>query len=515
MKHFTLKRLTLCVMALLAMGAVNAATETYDFESFANTLSDANEHYPSYDGTRIFNVQNTSWIDIQKMSMDDYDLNGRFAAEVRAANGFNFRKAGSSWNGLNSGYNAVRYFSILNLKAGDKVTVTYNQGNLYCYKRDGSADAGLDDGVAVASEITYTIISDGRFDMKTGESKVNIQKVAIEPAAESIAIGVKNENYDFESIASGTAFATTGAANTTIKLGVNDNDFNGRFSLGTDSRNIAFKGAGYGLQLIYQNRGLFINDLKVGEQVKVDYITEGSQAFKFVNGGNVGEEATATVKSGSWYTVETDGQLQMINTTNGGSDKTNIKSVVIKTIDNTITATTLVSTKALDFTGTDVNAYIATGTNETSVVMEQKYKIPANTPVYITATSGGYYTIPLLEGDADDVSENKLMAGANAKIASDATYTYYVYGVKSGVAGFYKVSTSGITVPTGKAYLRIDTPTTARDFLDFTFGEQTTTAINAIEQQRTDGVFYNMAGQRIQNPTRGLYIVNGKKVIIK
>ena len=27
--------------------------------------------------------------------------------------------------------------------------------------------------------------------------------------------------------------------------------------------------------------------------------------------------------------------------------------------------------------------------------------------------------------------------------------------------------------------------------------------------------FYNLNGQKVQNPTKGLYIVNGKKVIIK
>ncbi len=31
----------------------------------------------------------------------------------------------------------------------------------------------------------------------------------------------------------------------------------------------------------------------------------------------------------------------------------------------------------------------------------------------------------------------------------------------------------------------------------------------------TDGVFYNIAGQRVAQPTKGLYIVNGKKVVIK
>ena len=32
---------------------------------------------------------------------------------------------------------------------------------------------------------------------------------------------------------------------------------------------------------------------------------------------------------------------------------------------------------------------------------------------------------------------------------------------------------------------------------------------------QTDGEFYNLAGQRVAQPTKGLYIVNGKKVVIK
>ena len=29
------------------------------------------------------------------------------------------------------------------------------------------------------------------------------------------------------------------------------------------------------------------------------------------------------------------------------------------------------------------------------------------------------------------------------------------------------------------------------------------------------GAVYNLAGQRVQNPTKGIYIINGKKVVIK
>ncbi|MBO6217776.1 MAG: hypothetical protein J6N73_09025 [Prevotella sp.] len=47
-----------------------------------------------------------------------------------------------------------------------------------------------------------------------------------------------------------------------------------------------------------------------------------------------------------------------------------------------------------------------------------------------------------------------------------------------------------------------------------------TTAIGTINadgqmETKADGVFYNLAGQRVANPRKGLYIVNGKKVILK
>lgn len=42
-----------------------------------------------------------------------------------------------------------------------------------------------------------------------------------------------------------------------------------------------------------------------------------------------------------------------------------------------------------------------------------------------------------------------------------------------------------------------------------------TTGIESVEQDRRDGIYYNLQGQKVVAPTRGLYIVNGKKVIKK
>lgn len=68
------------------------------------------------------------------------------------------------------------------------------------------------------------------------------------------------------------------------------------------------------------------------------------------------------------------------------------------------------------------------------------------------------------------------------------------------------------TLPANKAYLNI-TPSATR-FLVFNFGDDTETAIEGIGAENTaDAVVYDLAGRRVQKAQKGLYIVNGKKVI--
>jgi hypothetical protein len=87
----------------------------------------------------------------------------------------------------------------------------------------------------------------------------------------------------------------------------------------------------------------------------------------------------------------------------------------------------------------------------------------------------------------------------------------YVLAKKSGVVGFYKWAGGSLT--SGKIYL--PTPAGAREYLEFSF-DNDVTAIDAVKAQNVEnGQFFNLAGQRVANPTKGLYIVNGKKVVIK
>ena len=89
-------------------------------------------------------------------------------------------------------------------------------------------------------------------------------------------------------------------------------------------------------------------------------------------------------------------------------------------------------------------------------------------------------------------------------------------GSRLGAVGFYKVA-KGQSVPSGKAYLVItDLPDHSREFVGFEYDNETTgISLTENSELRTENAVYDLQGRRVAQPTKGLYIVNGKKVIIK
>ena len=131
--------------------------------------------------------------------------------------------------------------------------------------------------------------------------------------------------------------------------------------------------------------------------------------------------------------------------------------------------------------------------------------IPAKEGVIIEATSGTY-TIPAV--NTAEPLDNDLLV-SDGTVTGDGTI--YVLAKKDKGVGFYKLA-SGDKVPAGKAYLTI--PASAPDFLGFD-GGTTSISEKTVVKNNADGEFYNLAGQRVAQPTKGLYIVNGKKYIVK
>lgn len=69
--------------------------------------------------------------------------------------------------------------------------------------------------------------------------------------------------------------------------------------------------------------------------------------------------------------------------------------------------------------------------------------------------------------------------------------------------------------PVGKAYLALKS--NPAPWLSIIGDDDDTTDINVVrsETEEVKGVFYDLSGRHVENPTKGIFIVNGKKVVIK
>lgn len=194
-----------------------------------------------------------------------------------------------------------------------------------------------------------------------------------------------------------------------------------------------------------------------------------------------------------------------------------IEAVPVSTLSGRNYAT-CVTTKKLDFAAADgITAYIATGFNgaKNAIVLQSVDVVDAATPIIVkTATQGATVNVPVTTADASSTKDNALVAG-DGTTAWDGTdgYTYYYIASDQ----FHK-ATKG-TLQSGKAYLKVangDVPSEARAF-GFVFEDEgEVTGIHSVSNSvlTTDQVF-DLQGRRVAQPTKGLYIMNGRKVIFK
>ena len=175
---------------------------------------------------------------------------------------------------------------------------------------------------------------------------------------------------------------------------------------------------------------------------------------------------------------------------------------------------TFVSPYATDFSTTGITVYTATD-NTTYVKLNEVAggQVPANTPVvlYKAGADGSAIDVPVI-ASADPVASNDLsVVGAGGLSDEDGVY---VLAKKANGVGFYLWDKSK-TLNEGKVCLRTG-GSSAREFLSFDEGE--TTSLREIRNEELgmkNAEYFNLNGQRVAQPTKGLYIVNGRKVVIK
>ncbi len=149
-----------------------------------------------------------------------------------------------------------------------------------------------------------------------------------------------------------------------------------------------------------------------------------------------------------------------------------------------------------------VTAYVVSNVS-TYATLDPVTKIKAGEAVILNGEAGDYVMGTPDETPAD--ADNMLQVGDG----TTETTNPYVLSKKNDVVGFYHWSGT-VDNLNGKVY--IEGTTNAREFIGFS----ATTGIETVNVERgTMNGAFNLAGQRVAQPTKGLYIVNGKKVVKK
>ena len=192
-----------------------------------------------------------------------------------------------------------------------------------------------------------------------------------------------------------------------------------------------------------------------------------------------------------------------------------------QTVSATITSSryaSFSSTYALDFSGVEgLEAYIATSGSETTVSMEQVDDAAAGTGLVLKGDAGTY-NIPVVASATDHSATNRLWAiTSNQNVTAAGTgWTNYVLAKQNDNVVFAPVTgENSVAVTAGHAALCLANPSGSRA-VSMVFGGEATGIDNLTPAlSEGEGVVYNLRGQRVAQPTKGLYIVNGKKVVIK
>lgn len=278
-------------------------------------------------------------------------------------------------------------------------------------------------------------------------------------------------------------------------------------------------------------------------------------SFNPSESGNAGYFTLKTNYSGSKYIYDDKADSEVDR--NGNYAANNCEWIVEEVtylpvpVSNTLKFGTLYSPVALSLTEQwstgKIKAYTGAVKGEYLELTEIEGDIPANTPVVIEHIGGDYKNgcafLKIIE-TAEAVSAENALSGtlADEYITPAANENAYVLANKDGVVGFYKAKinvntdtsndiTEGegddaVTTPVPesflnngfKAYLSIVTVAggteSAQAIRIRKAGDEETTSIepSTINPQLSTPI-YDLQGRRVEKMEKGIYIVNGKKVI--
>lgn len=245
--------------------------------------------------------------------------------------------------------------------------------------------------------------------------------------------------------------------------------------------------------------------------------------FVFKNGNNVVFEAattgTGSEVSSSLFELTDDSDIVLSAAGNGGSSPKLLDYVIIEKFIGDDVAVSAV--KFATYVPTcnvvvpaDVKVYTAKVNEAKSAVVLTEVPagsvIAKGTPVLVGAEAGSY-NFAASTGKATVVDGNDLKA-ATADTKGDGS-TIYALVEQDGKAVFAPLK-DGVAVSLGHAYLELPAASATR-FYSIQFGGETTGINEVNAAAKADGAYYTLQGVKTSKAAKGIYIHNGKKVVIK
>ena len=407
--------------------------------------------------------------------------------------------SGTGWtvnsSGLTQG-NGSRNIAILGLKAGDAITI-----------QTASTISSLVNGTSTNDTYTGTCIfsvsSDGFFGFTIDR---NTYTTSIVVTRQVEAFQLKSWNFKSASWTKESGFGTSTVTVNSQSCTYATGDLEGLALQGGSGTGWTVNSNG--LTQGNGSRNIAILSLKAGDAITIQ---TASTISSLVNGTSTNDTYTGTCK----FSVSSDGFFGFTIDRNTYTTSIVVRRPVVSKAISSFGWATYCSPYALDLehaTGL-TDACIVTG-GAGGVLAKTSVKngtVPANTGLLLKADEGTA-TIPVVASSSTNVSGN-LLVGKTEAYNLAANDGYVLLNGGNGF-GFYK-NNNAFTVGANTAYLPAGFASDgARIFFSF---DDDVTAINEAKSQQPTaiGQFFDLQGRKVAQPAKGLYIVNGKKVVIK
>ena len=443
--------------------------------------------------------------------------------------------------GLGNGPSAAKTFSvegsnltaniILSLGAGSNYEMSLSENTGYTNELSLTPTAGTVDATDIYVRLKADLAINASY-----EGTVTLASTEATNKTVSLTGSVTSPNFTWDLSTDQTAAATTTAMNwigTSAVMGV------AKGSSSTDTNNYypGTSGKNYSSTRFYSNSILTITPIS-GYTISSIVFEATSESYATVLKTSTWTNATASASEKVVTVTPTSGTAAVSATIGATCGFTSVKVYYTGTTG----ATETISLNALCTDGAKYYGTYSTSkafvvptdltVSEISVISGQllveEYNagaiVPANTGVMVSATTSGDHNVYVASGGTSVLGTDNMLqpsgdAGISAANMTAADTKFYRLTMHNGTQiGFWWGAAAGAAfdLAANKAYLAIpDGAMSARDYLWFV--DDDVTSVDDVRSKMSDGrsEYFNLAGQRVAQPTKGLCIVNGKKYVIK